>query len=199
MSLIVSTDVGDFFRTEVNQARKSLGMDLSDMTEYYVVNLLCEYSQSATSTLPGDEPLALLYKRALDAVQAERIRLFKNLGDMALYISGFFTASIERSVVDIDYYISMGGSAYTNLSDIMSDTVQGDTFCGLYQQLATRFSELVDLLTEVSDRAAGQANDDQTLLRLYDRWTRTGSERVRKLLIEQGITPDPTLGTDYIQ
>ncbi len=199
MSVIVSADVGDFFRTEVNHARKHLGIDLCDMTEYYVVNLLCEYSKSSNAIMPGDEPLALVYKRALESVAADRIRLFKNLGDMALYVSGFFTDSIERSAVDVDYYISMGGNAYTTLSDIMGNKSQGDTFSDLYRQLACKFTEIVDLLGEISDRAAGMHEDDQTLLKLYDRWARTGSQRIRKLLIEKGITPDAHINTDYIQ
>src|SRR4051812_33834822 len=124
-SLIVSSDLGEFFRNEVTDARSALGIQMTDMEEFYLVNLLCEFSRHDKATpAPGEEPLALMYKRALDAPLKERVQMLKNLGDVALYISGFFAEFIERSLVDIDYYVSMGGHAYKNVSSLVGGTKQ---------------------------------------------------------------------------
>mgnify|MGYP002137355912 CR=1 FL=1 len=36
------------------------------------------------------------------------------MGDFSLYIAGFFSDSLKRKLVDVDYYIGMGGAAYEN-------------------------------------------------------------------------------------
>lgn len=184
-SVILSADLGNFFRGEVTEATQSLGIKLSEDTEYYLVNLLCEFSRSGAALRPGDEPLAFIYKRALEAETYERISILKNLGDLALYVGGFFAEFIERSLVDLDYYISMGGAAYNSLSDIMGHQPQGENFARLYETLAKRFASLVDILMAIADRGRGTSDDD--LLRLYSRWTQTRSERVHRKLVEKGL------------
>ena len=200
-ALIAGGDLKEFFKQEIDDARVDLGMQLQPLTEYYLVNLLVEYSHCAPSkAVPGDEPLALLYKRALDATPAERVQLLRNLGDVALYVSGFFSESIERSMVDLDYYISMGGNAYNSLSNMMASRRHGETFAEVYCKLAGRFAELVDLLMEVADRSRTKsAGKDVDLLRVYDLWARTGSERSRKILLEKGLVPQQGIPVEYNQ
>ncbi len=117
-------------------------------------------------------------------------RFLKNLGDAALYVSGFFAEFVERSLVDLDYYIAMGGNAYGNLSELIGGQKNGETFGELYSKLANKFTELVDLLNEVASKGAkadGLSNQD--LMRMYDRWTRTGNHRIQKKLAESGLFP----------
>jgi hypothetical protein len=45
----------------------------------------------------------------------------------------------------------------------------------------------VEIVAQASDSTAMEKNED--LLVLYDRWNRSGSERLRLLLEEQGIQP----------
>ena len=195
--VILSNDLGEFFRMEVTRAQTSLGIGLSQLTEYYLVNLLCDFSRVQRAPDVGNEPLALQYKRALEARPGERFYLLKNLGDESLYVAGFFTESIERSLVDVGYYISMGGSAYGSLSEMMGAQRNGATFAELYEGLAEGFPELVGLLNEVADSARARAEHDHDLLKLYERWLRTGSARVQRQLHERGLfvregSPDDT-------
>ena len=198
--LILSTDLSSFFREEISGAREELNIELSDLTEFYLVNLLCEYSRRDNPVpTPGEEPLALIYKRALEAPLNQRLQILKNLGDLALYVSGFFADFVERSMVDLDYYVSMGGSAYSNLSDLVGAKPRGETFAEVYLQLARKFTELVDLLTQIAERSRGNVEGDAELLKLYDRWVRTKSERVHRLLLERGLIPSEGLPTEYEQ
>jgi hypothetical protein len=197
--VIVSTDLGSFFRSEVSETASHLGVEMSQETEYYVVNLLCEYSKPNREPRPGDEALALIYKRALEAERAERIRRLRDLGDLSLYVAGFFADFIQRSLVDIDYYIRMGGTAYTNVSDLMGAQPRCESFAEVFEQLATKFTALVDVLTAIAERSRAKAKDDADLLRLYDRWVRTRSERVHRLLVEKGLLPTAGLPSEYVQ
>jgi hypothetical protein len=49
----------------------------------------------------------------------------------------------------------------------------------------------------VSERSALTSNAD--LLRLYERWLRTGSRRDSQLLVERGIVPNASIGSRFVQ
>jgi hypothetical protein len=198
--VILSGDLTEFFRSELVSARDELGMQLDEIIEYYLVRLLCDYSRPDAPPPNGTEPLALMYKRAMDAPLGERVQILKNLGDAALYVSGFFVEFIEKSIVDLDYYIAMGGNAYGSLSETIGGQKNGETFAELYAKLAKKFTELVDLLNEVAGKGA-QADglSDQALLRLYDRWTRTGNARIQRKLADVGLFPIGRKPKDFNQ
>src|SRR5207244_1985597 len=108
----------------------------------------------------------------------------KEIGDLTLFTSGFFSDSLRGKLVDIDYYVSMGGTAYTALS-----RYETDTFSPVFAELAEKFIAFVDVLSEVSERTSCASNAD--LLRLYERWLKTGSRRSCQLLLERGVVPHP--------
>ncbi|MBC7794692.1 MAG: hypothetical protein H7Z43_13390 [Clostridia bacterium] len=198
--MILSGDLTEYFRTEVTSARDELGMELEELIEFYVVRLLCDYSRPETAPSNGNEALALMYKRALEAPIGERVQILKNLGDAALYVSGFFVEFIERQLVDLDYYIAMGGTAYGSLSELIGGQRNGETFGELYAKMAEKFTELVDLLNEVASKGAkADALSDQQLLRMYDRWTRTGNVRIQRKLADVGLFPVGRKPKDFNQ
>ena len=47
---------------------------------------------------------------------AERERGLQRLGDVSLFVAGFFAHSFARKLIDIDYHIAMGGQAYGTLA-----------------------------------------------------------------------------------
>ena len=197
--LIVSHDVTEFFRAEVISATSQLGVQLGEAAEFYLVRLLSDFSGRNSGRAPSGEPLAFMYKKATESCAAEQVQRFKDLGDVALYVAGFFTDSIERSMVDVDYYICMGGTAYRSLSALVGAQHHGDQFAQLYSQLAVRFTDLVDVLNQISDRSFDKTQRDTDLLKLYDRYARTGSERMRRMLLGRGLLPNNQICTDYIQ
>jgi hypothetical protein len=197
--LIVSHDLKEFFRAEVMTARDELRVKMNEQTEYYLVNLLCDFSRGEQGSTPQDEPLAFMYKKAAESTAAEQMQRFKHLGDVALYMAGFFTDSIERSLVDVDYYICMGGTAYHSLAGLVGAQRHGTQFAQLYGQLAGDFTVLVDVLNQVAERATANNHRDIDLLKLYDRYARTGSRRLRRLLLDRGFLPTEKIPTDYVQ
>jgi hypothetical protein len=185
--MIVAANLGEFFRDEISDACEMLEVNISDTVEFYLVNMLCENAR-AQSRL-GEEPLALVYKRALEANRVERAKILKDLGDEALFVAGFFVEYIERSLVNVDYYISMGGAAYRSLADLVSARRRGDVFADVYRQMSDRFVVLVDLLGSIADKSKEQQGNPLELLKLYDRWVRTGNSRLHRLLAEKGLVP----------
>lgn len=134
------------------------------------------------------ESLAVILSRALEGERINQVRELRRLGDTSLYVSGFFADQFVRKTVDVDYYITMGHHAYSSLARILESGRRGDRmFVGLYAELAEKFSSLVDLLNEISERLA--LTSQQGLLRLYERFLKTGSVRIARLLAAEGMVP----------
>jgi hypothetical protein len=101
-------------------------------------------------------------------------------------VAGFFGEYLNTRIVDLDYYVSMGGSAYAALSRAARPPRRGVALGRVFAELAEKFAEFVDVLTDL--RAEG-STDDEDLLRLYETWIRTGSRRAARLLRSHGIEP----------
>ena len=133
-------------------------------------------------------PLVSFYEEAVEATSAEaRNAALRRLGDVALFISGVFGDSLKGRLVDVDYYIAMGGSAYGSLSDGVRGSTQGRTLAAIFDELAEKFVSFVDVLGEVSDNT--HLAGDTDLLRCYDLWAKTGSRRAASKLRRHGIEP----------
>ena len=188
---VSSSNLQEFFLTLVRDASQNQKVNLPEGVEFYLVNLLqtCTTTQNAYPTPTEgfrEEPLALMLCKALQADSHHRIAILRRLGDFSLYMTGFFPESLKRQLVDITYYIEMGETAYGNLSRLLSDH---SAFSEIYDDLARRFMAHVDILAEVSEKGRIQNGKNTDLLRLYETWLHTGSERSRRLLSQAGILP----------
>ena len=132
--------------------------------------------------------LALMLAAALDAATVEE-RLFRlqRLGDISLFIAGFFADDLQHSVVDLDYYISMGGGAYSSLSLQSRGTFKGRAFGPVFAELGAKFHRFVDVLNDVRSQAGSSRDTD--VMRLYEVWLKTGSARAARLLRRAGVHP----------
>ena len=187
LELIDASPVEAFFHDQVHDAISHQNVKVSIHTEYYLVRLLSDFSrfEAECSEKNLQTPLAILYLESLQSSRFKAARLLKQIGDLALYLSGFFSESLSRKSVDLDYYIAMGGNAYHRLHHLRNFSEQGRAFSETFFDLAKNFICYMDLLGEVSERL--RLRKDSDLLRLYERWTLTGSERLRRKLESFGI------------
>ena len=185
----------DYFRESIDAAMDKQGVDVDPHAAHYVVNLLTLFSRSEDlyedhGDAYGLRPLALMMADAADAPSAaERTFSLQRIGDVALFIAGFFADSLAHKLVDLDYYICMGGTAYGSLSDEIRGTTRGRALADVYCELARKFQAVVDVLNEVRDGARHSSDID--LLRTYEVWLRTGSKRAASLLRQNGVVPMP--------
>jgi hypothetical protein len=128
-------------------------------------------------------------KEAIEAPPERRSSIFKSMGDTSLYVAGYFQDYFNRKTFDISYYITMGQGAFENLSELMRREFSDPHFAEIYQEIAHRFYDLVEVLATVSDAPGSDRSDN--LLAIYDRWNQTQSERLRKILEENGIEAIP--------
>lgn len=198
MTIQTVASLKEFFRDALHDALCHQHVAVEDQTEHYVVNLLTLFSDADAlfereSAGSGDrqrlKPLALMLGEALDApTQEARFRGLQRLGDVSLFIAGFFSAGFARKLVDVDYHIAMGGRAYGTLAE-NSGPARGRTLRQVFAELAAKFTPMVDALNEISE--SSYRHSDRDRLRLYELWVKTGSERSRALLRKLGIEPAP--------
>lgn len=183
----------EFFRDSLGEAISNQNVEVREETSHYVVNLLTMFARSEelyerTPDGLGLKPLAMMLSEALEAPShLDRTRSLQRLGDISLFVSGFFANSLARKLVDVDYYIGMGGLAYGSLSEHVRGTLKGRALATVFAELADKFQTLVDVLNEVSE--AAYTHSDKDILRLYELWLKTGSRRAQALLRRLGVEP----------
>ena len=190
--VLSSGSLREFFQDLLAKAIENQRARVQPFTELYLVNLLNQFLMSEALYVQGDDgtwqqkPIALLLKEALEEAGPARAQMLRRLGDTSLFVSGFFADSLARrsSLVDVDYYIAMGGRAYDAVGTLAARHARAEKT--LWDELSSRFRLLVDLLNEVSERTLASTN--QGLVRLYERWMKTGSERLASMLVKQGVT-----------
>ena len=140
----------EYFKELVDGALSRQGLAARELTAYYVVQLLASFLQRRFTGGQDDTmPLALRLGRALDSAGMRQRDSLKEIGDVALFVSGFFSDSLTRKLVDVDYYVSIGGCAYNTLS-----RVEDEAFSPVFAELGEKFVGFVDVLAEVSERTS---------------------------------------------
>lgn len=183
----------EFFRDSVHAALERQRVAVEDHTEHYVVNLLTMFARSEAlfddaCGRPQLKPLALMLAEAGEApTREERLRTLQRLGDVSLFMAGFFAQSFARRLVDIDYHIAMGGCAYGTLAESCRTGVRGRALGVVFTELAQKFQRLVDALNDVSEMA--HRHDHRDVLRQYEIWLKTGSPRAHGILRSLGVEP----------
>src|SRR5438094_4087982 len=186
--LLAAQSIHEFFRELLSLAIENQRARAHQATELYLANLLSGFLQTESLLVREEDgslqrrPLALLFKEALEEEGAARARALRRLGDTSLFVSGMFSESLSSSLVDVGYAIAMGSRAYDALGDVAERHGRGAR--SLWDELSEKFSQLVEVLNEVSDRTLSSSNAG--LLRIYERWMRTGSARIATLLAEHG-------------
>lgn len=179
-------DMREFFAGELKAvlARRKVN---ADQSFDYLVDLLVRYMESENffrRTPDGkleDNVLAHLYGEYLYGQGEVRQVALKRLGDICLLVTGMFPESLQRKLVGVDYYFGMGGAAYGTLSDLQLSRLAKV----LFSELAVKFRDFSNAISEVSDAHGLQKNTD--ILNLYERWLATKDEHLRKRLAEKGI------------
>ncbi len=189
-SLLIST--GDFFVEAVENAFAERRFSTFPSAQSYLVKLLEYYVPAGNLFDEVDEQgrlkrstFAETFLRAMSAEPHLRAEMLKKMADRALYITGFFSDSLQRKVIDVDYYAEMGVTAYGALADSSRE----DLSAKVYREYAEKFIRFSEILTTISVQARIQ--DEANIMRLYETYAKTGSDLARERLLERGLIAVP--------
>lgn len=192
-TVVAVPNLREFFHDSVQRALRNQRVAVDDHTEHYVVNVLTMFARSEElyERTPEGVRLRPLAHMLADAAAApssqQRDEALRRLGDVSLFIAGFFAQSFARKLVDVDYHIAMGGRAYGTLAENLRYSMRGQAFAAVFMELAGKFQRLVDVLNDVAEMA--YRHTDKDILRLYEIWLKTGSPRAFAILQRLGVAP----------
>ncbi|MGZ3651691.1 MAG: hypothetical protein ACXVB9_12475 [Bdellovibrionota bacterium] len=188
---IIFVNPNEYFQGAVSGAVANLRLQVSEHAQHYLVQLLGHFITTENlvptdaSGNPADtltQQLALALEQAKAEQRAQRLR---KLGDYSLYIAGFFSDSLSRKLVDVDYYIGMGCAAYENVAALEEKKNRAE----LFLELARKFPKFVEILAQISEETGFNPESHRDLLRVYDLWVKTGSKKFANQLVKAGINP----------
>ena len=189
-AITLSADLSDYFREPVGIALREVEVEPSPATETYLVQLLTDFARpEATGTSVLSDSVTLLFRDAMSAAGQDRFRKLQSLGDGVLYAMGYFGGSQLRGA-DETYVARVGSSAYDHAARMLRTGQGRSSGPDVLDELARQFRRFVDVLRVVSDWVAAKgARDEASLLKLYDRYQRSGSSVLRTELCRSGLLP----------
>jgi len=200
MSIVAAGSVTGFFHGVVEEAIRAQRVEATDGAASYLVALLSDYAHpDGRSTETFARPLAFQLEEALQTVEpAERFDRLRILGDSILYSCGFFGDHFEAKGLDQGYLIGIGSSAYGAVSTMLRPSERDVTECredgsstlDIYRELAEKFPCFVLVLGYIADTSiACGVSGSGDLLKVYERWLKTGSDRLARALSAHGFMP----------
>lgn len=194
----------EFFTQKVQTSLEAQGARISKEVEFYLVQLLLHFSLSENFFSVDEKgrftqrPLALkLYDATFAEHEGKRFYHLKSLGDTALYQAGVFYEGLCHQIIDVDYYINMGGQAYSSLANLSTTRSPVERLKEIFAELSENFRELVEVLYLSCESEIVRTDND--VLKLLDRYFKTRSKKAKELLSEQGIFPESLLQTKLVQ
>jgi hypothetical protein len=202
-TIAIAPNITQYFQEVISDAIRVRQVEATDAAASYLVSLLCSFThpdEEAGSTF--NRPLTFLLHDALESPPAERFRRLRVLGDHALYALGFFGDHIAQKGVDRRYVSNVGSTAYTHAAAMLRKRATGtmgpqaaerrgpDRPPDVLSELAAKFDRFAAVLADVAEGTlACGARDERSVVKLYERWLKTGSSRLAEELGARGIVP----------
>jgi hypothetical protein len=192
----LATDLNSFFTEEIAETAAKQGIKVTEPVTRYLGSVLTRFSDSdqfllntSDESLKKEFPLlAKIWSESLSAPMTEQYFALQKLGDVALFVTGFFKEKIthQRSLIDMDYYRAMGEMAYQRAGHI-KESIQAERALNVFFELSEGFKAYEELFAEINDKKLLQ--NDKDILKLYEKWLASGSQRISRMLGEAGIIP----------
>ncbi|MEZ4294591.1 MAG: hypothetical protein R3B70_06420 [Polyangiaceae bacterium] len=187
-SIAIAPSMNQFFQDVVADALKARRVEATTETTGYLVGLLCEYAHPGEEAhSPFSEPLTFLLRDALETTGPERLTRLRTVGDGVLYAIGFFGDHLTQRGADRKYIEQVGATAYEHAA-AMIRLRHRTAEPSIFSELAAKFARFAAVLGDVAEETIGaMVRDSQSLVRVYERWLKTGSSRLAGELGLHGI------------
>ena len=172
-------------KEKLEEVLRNNRIDTTETAQFYVWNLLLNPNVAEVDRKRAILPLATTFSQAQSRGigSQQSVKDFKLVGDTCLLVAGFWWNSLSRSLVDIDYFISLGRSAYDNVGRTDSELSE------VLGELSGCFGEITNVLIEMSISLKTAKTSYSEIFRMYEVWTRTHNNELAKILVEYGIIP----------
>jgi hypothetical protein len=165
-NLIIAPNLFSFFFEGLNELNNKSTCPVPQEVIFYSSVVLDKYSltDSFFEVNEGRVREKILGIKLLEAHQfnkEEKRKVFQEIGDTALFLCGYFSESVNRKILDINYYASIGKSAYHSLNHVVPEHLNIPSF---YHLVASSFEPLAILISKLASR--DRFSDQNHLLKL---------------------------------
>ena len=171
----------EFISDEIHLADASLPAEIKnylvDLLFFYLfTDRLFEYKKDRKSHY--EETFTELCSELQEVKFHRKVYLLKKMGDLSLYTSGYFRASINRKIIDLSYYETIGERAYRNLANLYDEK-------NIFNVLSCEFKNVSGVLFYIQRKLGLQKN--QNYLGLYEEYTKSKGNPILKRLMEEEV------------
>jgi len=189
----LASDLQSFFHHLVDQAVRTHQCAATEAAEHYLAGLLADYAKpDRLEAASLERPLTLLLDEALHTAGSERFERLRSLGDGVLYTSGFFADHLSTRGVELRYVQTLGARAYDGAASMLRQSAGDGTGApDVFRELADNFAMFAEVVSRIADvlQANSAHNSNRQVVRLYERWMKTGSAPLAVALAGRGLTP----------
>jgi len=126
----------------ITDAQTENGIQLNENIESYLINTLIYYTQRPEIAA---RIFAIDYMRALHQQGQTRSMQLRELADQCLLYAGLFPQHAKRHNVKASYYVDIGRSAYSDISN------NNHQLSSIFADLSDNFVKLMDTLLAIHD------------------------------------------------
>lgn len=187
--IILSTNLKGFFFEGLSELNKKSLCPIPESVIYYSSDVLDKFalSEDFFEVSEGKVREKILGMKLLEATQLsreEQKRVYKEVGDMSLMVCGYFSESVNKKIVDVQYYSQLGRMAYSHLNNVTPSFFDIPSF---YSMVATCFESLTTLMTVMASKERFASGNNL----LFQRIMQNQDVSEKEMLIS-GVLPSTT-------
>jgi hypothetical protein len=146
--IILSSNLKGFFYDSLSELNKKSLCPIPESIIFYSSDVLDKFalSQDYFEMTEGRVREKILGMKLLEATQfsrEEQKKIYREVGEMSLLVCGYFFQSVNKKIVDAQYYSQLGKMAYSHLNNVSPSFLDIPSFYGM---VATCFESLTTLL-----------------------------------------------------
>jgi hypothetical protein len=155
--IILSANLKGFFFEGLSEINKKSLCPVPESIIYYSSDVLDKFalSQDFFETSEGkvrEKILGMKLLKASESNRDEQKKIYKEVGDMSLLVCGYFSESVNKKIVDKEYYAQLGKMAFSHLNNVSPVFLDIPSF---YAMVATCFESMTTLMTLFANKSRG--------------------------------------------
>lgn len=152
--IILSKSLQTFFFNDLNELNKKSLCPVPEAIIFYSSEVLDKFalSEEFFEISEGKVREKILGMKLLEAAQMtrdEQRKIYKEVADTSLMVCGYFAESVNKKIVDTQYYAQLGKMAYGHLNSCAPSFLDIPSF---YAMIATCFENMTTLLALLASK-----------------------------------------------
>lgn len=187
--LATADDLRVMLRSRLRDAVRLHDLHMSEQVQCHLLELLSRCALGKPPEVQGNTLAeSLLLARELTEPR-ERFAALRAVGNRALFLGGCCFDALQRRGIARDYVATMGARAFSTAQSLSG--FGAAHFLGsraALSELAEHITPVMDVLETVTGGASGRGAPSE-IVRVYERWQRTGSRAAVLQLHRWGVSP----------